>query len=571
METRRSSSPFLMALLTATCILLLSQVALGARIQIVSPRYRLAIPAKDTPLPGCNGATIGGDGALYVVHGAAGTVSRIDLKTMRATTFLPPHAGLLIPDDITADGEGNLYVTGTTPLVAEVYRIDRNRMKTVIARGFKGPNGIQFNSRTGRLFMSECFWGNRIYELDPTGSREPRLIVPEGVIAVPEGFGFDPDTHDLVVPDLGSGKILRVDPDNGSVATIRGGCGMPIALKVGPDKKAYFPDLLTGAVHRVTLDGQRMEKVAQLPPGLDNLAITPNGRLFVTSSWNATIYEVATDGSGKYNALFPTGPNQIGGILAKDGEILISDSIMVRRVKEGGYIRTGLGVWAGAGMPMPYGLADGPGNQISWIDWMGNAVALGSPFTGEFKRVAEGLNRPVAGLIRNKGTELLVAEYGAGQITGIDLRDGSRRILSGGLEGPLSMAIIKDTLYVAEARAGRISKVSLDSGEKEVFLAGIVGRAGALGDDGEGNLLILDSAGQKLYRISTSDLAVSLLAANLPVRYILTGGYPALELPWPMSVTKEGNIYLATENRGVIMLQKIRQTRSRPSSIRKRN
>jgi len=561
-----------MAVLAAISALLLSGTALGARIQVLDPHYQLVIPVKDSPLPGCNGATIGRDGALYVVHGAAGMASRIDLKTMRATTFVPPYAGVFIPDDITADEEGNFYVTGTTPLVGEVYRIDRNGMKAVIARGFKGPNGIQYNPRTGRLFMTECFWGNGIYELDPSGCREPRLIVPENVIAVPEGFGFDPDTQDLIVPDLGSGKILRVDPDTGHITTIMEDLWMPVALKVGPDKRAYFTELVSGAVYRITLDGQKRDKLAQLPPGLDNLAITPDGRLFVTSCWDSTIYEVSTDGSGIYKVLFPKGPNQIGGILAKGGEILISDSVTIHHVKNGKYARTSLSVWTTVGMPIPCGLADGPGDEVFWTDWMGNAVAIGSPFTGECKRVAERLDRPVAALMNKVGTKLYIAEYGSGQITEINLQDGVKKVMATGLEGPLALAIVKDKLYVAEAKAGRISKVDPDSGKQEVFLAGIVGRPGALGDDGRGNLLVLDGAGQKLYRIGTQDLGISLLAANLPIRYVLTGTYPALELPWPMSVSKEGNIYLATANRGVIMLQKIRPTgpsRGHPMSPRR--
>jgi sugar lactone lactonase YvrE len=478
---------------------------------------------------------------------------------MRATTLVPPHAGVFVPDDITSDQEGTFYVTGTTPLVGEVYRIDKKGMKTVIARGFKGPNGIQYNPLTGRLFLTECFWGSSIYELDPTGAREPRLIVPENVISVPEGFGFDPNTQDLIVPDLGSGKILRVNPDTGDVTIILEECRMPVALKVGPDQKAYFPELLSGSVYRMTLDGGKKEKLAQLPPGLDNLAITQDGRLFVTSSWDATIYQVFTDGSGRYLTLFPRGPDQIAGILAKDGEILISDSIAIHQGKGGGYAKTRLSIGAAAGMPMPCSLSEGPGGQIFWTDWMGNAVALGFPFTGEHQRVAEGLDRPVALLMNREKTELFVAEYGSGQITKIHLPDGARRVLARGLEGPLALAIVKDSLYVAEAKAGRISKVDPESGRREVFVVGVVGRPAALGNDGWGNLVVLDGAGQKLYRIGTQDLRISLMATNLPVRPLFTGTYPALELPWPMSISKEGDIYLATADRGVTMLQKIKR------------
>lgn len=137
--TSRKSPVIHTFFLAAMSAFLLSGAALGAPIQVLDPQYQLLISIKNSALPGCNGATIGRDGALYVVHGTAGTISRIDLKTMRAATFVPPHAGVFNPDDITADEEGNFYVTGTTPLVGEVYRLDKKGMKTVIARGFKGP------------------------------------------------------------------------------------------------------------------------------------------------------------------------------------------------------------------------------------------------------------------------------------------------------------------------------------------------------------------------------------------------------------------------------------------------
>jgi DNA-binding beta-propeller fold protein YncE len=91
--------------------------------------------------------------------------------------------------------------------VGEVYRIAPNGMKTVIAKGLKAPNGIQYNPRTGRLFITECFQGNRVFEIDPTGAKEPRLMIKEDVIPIPERFGFDMNTNDLIIPDMGTAEF----------------------------------------------------------------------------------------------------------------------------------------------------------------------------------------------------------------------------------------------------------------------------------------------------------------------------------------------------------------------------
>jgi len=557
MRNMKKGSPWFVCWIMVLCVFIFSQPVLAAGPKVLDPNYKFTRIVKDTLFPGCNGATVGMDGALYVVHTANGTTTRIDLKTMKATSFVPPYAGTFITDDITSDEKGNFYSTGTTPIVGEVYRIDKNGMKKVIAKGFLAPNGIQYNKRTGRLFMSECFQGNRVFELDPTGVKEPRLLVKENVIPVPEGFDFDPDTNDLIIPDMGTGRILRVHPDTGNITVIAEKFAAPMAVKVGPDKMAYFPEL-GGAVYRLSLDGQKREKLALLPPGLDNLAITPEGRLFITHYWDATVYEVATDGSGKFKALFPKGPNIPDGIVFKNGKIFVSDAIMIRSVEGDHYVPTKLNAWAAHGMPLPIGLADGPGDQVFWPDAVNNAVAIGDPAKGEFKAIAGGLNRPMAVLMSKSEPKIYVAEYGAGQITEVSLTDGAKKALATGLEGPLALAIIDNTLYAGEAKAGRITKVDLVSGNKEVFLAGVVSKVVALANDGAGNLLALDGASGRLFRINPKNLAISIVAQDLPVGYGTAGSYPAVEFEGAMAVSSKGDIYIPTSERGLIMLQKIK-------------
>jgi sugar lactone lactonase YvrE len=529
--------------------------AQGADPLARGPGYRVTRLLPDTPFPGCNGATIGPDGALYVVHTGNGATTRIDLQTHRATRFIQSWAATFIPDDITYDGKGHFFSTGTTAEVGEVYRIDAKGMKTVIASGLSAPNGIQYNPRTDRLFVTECFGGNRVFEVDPGGGTPPRVIVPANTIPVPEGFGFDPDTNDLVIPDLGTGKILRVHPDTGNIQTIAEGFVTPVALKVGPDKMAYFPEMVTGKVWRLSLDGKTRQQLAQLPPGLDNLAITADGKLFITSYWDATVFEVASDGSGKFTRLFTGGTNQITGIALKGDKVWVADAIMIRSLEGKKYLPSKINAWALKGCPLPLGLTAGPGDQFLWPDWITNTLTLGNPATGEFKVVAGKLARPVAALMSERDPKVWVAEYESGQVTEVSLTDGGTKVVAKGLEGPLALAAIDDTLYVAESKVGRISKVELASGRKEVFVSGVVGKVSALAKDRAGRLLALDGASGDLFRIDPRDLSVARVAERLPVGYGPIGSYPALEPPLPMAVASNGDVYVPTAERGLLVLK----------------
>jgi hypothetical protein len=92
----------------------------------------------------------------------------------------------------------------------------------------------------------------------------------------------------------------------------------------------------------------------------------------------------------------------------------------------------------------------------------------------------------------------------------------------------------------------------------QLFLHGVIGKVGGLANDGAGNLLALDGASGKLFRINPKNLAISVVAQNLPVGYTVIGSYPVVEFPSSMTISSKGDIYIPTADRGLIMLQKIK-------------
>ena len=74
-----------------------------------------------------------------------------------------------------------------------------------------------------------------------------------------------------------------------------------------------------------------------------------------------------------------------------------------------------------------------------------------------------------------------------------------------GMFARIALTMVDGKLYVAEIAAGRISKVDAATGNKVVFLVGITGKPNAIGNDGSGNLIILDGASQKLFKLNTKN------------------------------------------------------------------
>ena len=516
-------------------------------IIVVDPVYKRVTLIEPTPLRGCNGLIFGPDGALYVCQSGANTISRIELRDRcrpRVTTFVGPYHGVYVPDDITVDDEGNFYATSA--ITGEVYKINSLGMKEVIARGLNGPNGISYDEETGRLFMSECFWGNNVYELDPEGVDPPRLVTD--ALAVPEGF----DIRDgkLVIPDFGTWTIVEVDMDTGEIIPIvTEGLITPIALKIGPDGYIYTVELATGRVLKINPDDSTdNETITTLLPGVDNLAFSPDGRLFVSSYHDSTIWEVKLDGSGQYTTLFPTGINTPASIVVKDEKLYLSDSIMIRMIDEEGNLhKTAANAWLSpTGYPLPITMTNGIGENLITADFIDGIVVTVNPNTGEWAPIAYPVTSPAGMQLDEENLMLYVTEYGAGQVTEVNLTTGGRRVVAEDLSGPVDVVIKDGSLYVAETLAGRITKVDIASGVKEVFLAGYVGKPKGLAWDHEGNLLILDAAMKKLVKVDMENLEISVVACNIPVAHTTYYHHPLIwDSTAAIAVNEEGDIFIA--------------------------
>jgi sugar lactone lactonase YvrE len=100
----------------------------------------------------------------------------------------------------------------------------------------------------------------------------------------------------------GKGELVKIDPDAKTVSVVTAGFDGPIAVKLSNDStKAYVLSMPPGgkpALDSVDLATKVRQPMANpMTPLVDNLAVAPDGRIFVSSYNEAKLTVINTDGT----------------------------------------------------------------------------------------------------------------------------------------------------------------------------------------------------------------------------------------------------------------------------------
>jgi sugar lactone lactonase YvrE/murein DD-endopeptidase MepM/ murein hydrolase activator NlpD len=297
---------------------------------------------------------------------------------------------------------------------------------------------------------------------DGVGTRA-RFSEPFGIAAAADGTIF--------VADAGhSDRIRRITAD-GHVSTVAGGFSTPSGLALGPDGTLYVADTGTHTIRRITPDGSVSTLAGDGTPGYADgpaqlarfngpigIATAPDGRIFVSDTYNDRIRVIGVDG----NVTTLAGSERPGaddGVaegasfdtptgLAFDarGILYVADTgnRIVRTVDMNGRVTTP--TWAhGDGFFRPLGLAVGPDAEIYVADEGGRITEIrsdgairtiagdgvgfrdGSGTTAQFRRPS--------GIALRRPGQLVVADAGNALVRGITATSQA------GLQPPTSPAI----------------------------------------------------------------------------------------------------------------------------------
>src|SRR6185503_12204912 len=391
--------------------------------------------------------------AIYAVNPTTGEV----------TTRIGPPDGMAY--DMAFGPDGVMAWTGY--LTGKVFVQDKGGAPRMVASGLPGANSLAF-TKDGKLYMTQVFLGDALYEVDWKGTGGAKLIKKD--LGGLNGFEFGPDGM-IYGPIWFRGLIARVDPKTGAATDYATGFKIPAAANFGPDGNLYAIDTKTGEIKRIDKTTRQVRVIATLTPSIDNLAFGPNGMIYVSNMADAEIDEVdpATGAVRKVVSGSLATPTDLAISTDPTGETLhVADVFAYRAIDTAtGEIATPMRMYRDEG-DNPLGVGAGA-SKVLIASWSAGSVQVFDPVSGASLATHRGLAAPVDGLELADG-RLLVLEAGKGAISELDpakpaTADSPPKQLVAGLTAPVAMALAADgKIYVTES-GGSLARVDLATGE----------------------------------------------------------------------------------------------------------
>ncbi|MFI5002053.1 MAG: hypothetical protein ACHQK9_19400, partial [Reyranellales bacterium] len=206
---------------------------------------------------GVHGLAFNKDDQLFAGSVIGQTLYHVQVDSGEVDRVIDPPIGMA--DDIAFADDGTMAWTAF--LLGKVY-IRRGNKTIEVANGMAGPNGIAFG-KDGRLFVSEVFLGDALYEIDLKNVEKPdfksfprtelRKIADK--LGGLNGFEIHRDDGFLYGPLWFKGQAVKVNVETGAVEVIASGFTAPAAVNIDPQNRdnLYLVDAGTGAVWSVSL------------------------------------------------------------------------------------------------------------------------------------------------------------------------------------------------------------------------------------------------------------------------------------------------------------------------------
>ena len=520
----------------------IAAIVVGNTAGACAQTYEVTKLVPGSAFHGVHGLGIDKTGRLFAGSVAGAALYEVDRSNGTAKIAVPSPEGMA--DDIAFAPDGTMAWTGF--LTGDLYSRKGDGAVKKLASGLPGINSLAFR-KDGRLYATQVFLGDALYEIDVEGVKPPRKIMEQ--MGGLNGFEFGPDDK-LYGPLWFKGQVARVDVDKAELAVVADGFKIPAAVNFDSKGNLFVVDTALGQLVRVDPKTGAKKMVAQLKPSLDNLAIDDKDRIFVSNMADNGIQEVDPE-TGNARQVIIGKLALPGGIgVGSDGAkatIYIADVFAYRTVDGAtGEVSEPARMHAD-GVTLEYPMsATASGDDVLLSSWFTGTVQLIDRKTGKTREMLHGFKAPHDAIKLGDGS-ILVNELGSQSLVRASGEHGKdRTVLLGGLEGPVGLAAGSGgTVYLTEAFAGQVSKVGAN-GEKTVIAKDLKGPEGiALAPDGK--LIVAEVGAKRIVAIDPANGAVTEIAANLPIGLpAAPGGLPS-NIPTGVGVGATGAIYFSSD------------------------
>lgn len=507
---------------------------------------------------GVHGLAFNKDDQLFAGSVIGQTLYRVQVDSGEVDRVIDPPTGMA--DDIAFADDGTMAWTAF--LLGKVYIRKPNGKTIEVANGMSGPNSLAFG-KDGRLFVSEVFLGDALYEIDlknvdkpdfkPAARGELRRIAEK--MGGLNGFEIHKDDGFLYGPLWFKGQVVKINLETGNIEVIADGFKIPAAANIDPQNRdnVFVVDTATGGVWSVSLTGKAKKLVASMKPGLDNLAFDSRGRLFVSSMTDNGIYLVDKQ-TGAHKTIVE-GKLAVPADLAVVSEggkdtVHVADVFSYRTVDgQTGAVADVLRVH-GDTHAYPIGISIGPKNVLL-SSWFSNSVEKVDRKTGKLVATLNDFAAPIDALEMADGT-LYVAELGSSNLVKVSPDGKERSTVAKDLRGPVALAHGGgDLVYVTESAGGAVTEIDVGTGARRVVADGLTGPEG-IAVAADGRLFVAEVGQKRVVAIDRTSGAKTVIASNLDIGLApYPGGPPAL-VPTGVAVGATGNVYVSSDLRNAL-------------------
>ncbi len=492
---------------------------------------------------GVHGLAVDQQGRLLAGSVVGNNLWEVDRNTGAAKVLIGAPEGQA--DDIAIGPKGEMAWTSYLQGIVR-YRANDASPIRILAKDLAGINSLAFDQKNGKLYASQVFLGDAMWEIDVAGVAAPRLIAKD--MGGFNGFEVGPDGM-IYGPLWFKGQVAKMNPANGAITVINSEFKIPAAVNLDGKGNLWVVDTRTGELCRVELATGKKTVVKQLKTALDNLAIAPNGIIYVSNmadngieSYNPATGELKTLTSGKL---------AVPGGMKLDGDTLwVADLFAFREVD----VRSGnvKDVFRMQASDMEYPFSVGvSAKQFALTSWFTGTVQVIDRATRKTATMIHDLKAPMDALFLDDGS-LVFNEIATGTVTQASGPDFTvRKVLAQGLAGPVQMTLGRDgAIYVTEA-VGNLTRINLADGSKTV-IADKLALPEGVAQTPWGSFIVAEAAARRLVEINPADGTRRTVAENLPIGLEAGPGLPPPYVPTGVAVGADGFIYMSADRNNAI-------------------